>query len=71
MKSLIRYNPRGLSLFDDIDRVFRSLLDETPGAVCRSPQVDIRENEGEFVLEAELPGLSVFAKDEDGRVFSH
>ena len=66
MRNLIRYNPRGLSLFDDIDRVYRSLLNETPGTLHKSPQVDIRESEGEYVLDAELPGLS--EKDVEVRV---
>ena len=58
MRNLIRYNPRGLSLYDDIDRVFRTFLNDEPGVSLRSPSVDIRETETDFVLEAELPGLS-------------
>ena len=48
MRNLIRYNPRGLSLFDDIDRVFRTFLNDSPAAVYRSPKVDIRESDGEY-----------------------
>lgn len=58
MKSLISYNPRGLSLFDDIDRVFNTFLHDGPATTYRTPSVDIQENETDYVLEAELPGLS-------------
>ena len=66
MRNLIRYNPRGLNLYDDIDRVFRTFLSDEPGVSLRSPSVDIRETETDFVLEAELPGLS--EKDVDVKV---
>ena len=58
MKSLINYNPGRLSLFDDIDRVYRTFLNDGSGGAYRSPSVDIHENENDYVLEAELPGLS-------------
>ena len=58
MRSLISYNPRSLSLFDDIDRVYRTFLNDGSGGAYRSPSVDIHENENDYVLEAELPGLS-------------
>ena len=58
MRNLIHYNPRGLSLYDDIDRVFRTFMNDEPGMSFKSPSVDIRETEADFVLEAELPGLS-------------
>ncbi len=58
MRNLIRYNPRGLSLYDDIDRVFRTFLHDEPGRSHSSPSVDIRETEKDLadvpknVLEA-------------------
>ena len=58
MRNLIRYNPRGLSLYDDIDRVFRTFVNDEPGLSRSTPSVDIRETDAEFVLEAEVPGLS-------------
>jgi len=39
------------SVFDDVDFF-------GPGLACRSPAVDVREEEGRYVIEAELPGLS-------------
>ena len=54
MRTLVRYNPRTLSLFDDMDRVFRSVFDEQNSR----PRVDIREENSGYVLEAELPGFA-------------
>jgi HSP20 family protein len=58
MRSLITYTPNRLSLFDDMDRLFRSFFNDVPYVSHVAPSVDLREEEGRYVLEAELPGLS-------------
>lgn len=60
--SLVRYQPWGLmrSLQDDLDRLFeqRIAADETTGSVANwTPPVDIQEEEGRFVLHADIPGV--------------
>jgi len=40
----------------DLDRVFRSFALDVPAVSCRSPRVHVREEEGGYVLKAELPG---------------
>jgi HSP20 family protein len=60
--SLIRYQPWGVmrSLHDDLDRLFeqRYGMDETTGSVANwTPPVDIQEEEGRFVLHADIPGV--------------
>jgi HSP20 family protein len=66
MRNLVRYRPHRLSLFDDMDSLFRTFFDEAPSVRSGVPSVDVREEEGGFVLEAELPGLS--EKDIDVKV---
>ena len=56
MRTLVRYNPHSLSLFDDVDRMFRNLF-AGDGAVAR-PRVDIREDDSGYVLEAEFAGMN-------------
>jgi HSP20 family protein len=67
MKSLTIYDPifpaigkvfgdsRRIDPFDLLDRVFDADLF---GAGTRSPAIDVREEDGRYVIEAELPGLS-------------
>lgn len=62
--SLIKYDPfRELrSLQDEMNRLFmtsvpRNFSQEEMASGGWSPSVDIYENEGEIVLEAELPGM--------------
>jgi HSP20 family protein len=60
--SVVRYQPWGLmrSLHDDLDRIFEQRLgmDETAGSVANwTPPVDIQEEEGRFVLHADIPGV--------------
>jgi len=57
MKSLVKYDPSYLGVFDDIDRMFNSFFDLEP-AWTRTPAVDIREENDKYLLEAELTGLS-------------
>ena len=61
--SLIRYQPWGLmrSLQDDIDRLFESRLstDDTVASTSSwTPPVDIREQDEQFVIHADIPGVS-------------
>ena len=49
----------GLSIWDEMDKVFDNFLVDTPVRNRSwSPAVDVRETENEYVLEAELPGLT-------------
>ncbi|HUZ17657.1 MAG TPA: Hsp20/alpha crystallin family protein [Spirochaetia bacterium] len=64
MKSLMTYEPKYTSLFDDMDRIFGSFFDD--GFEVRTPAVDVREEDDRYMLEAELTGLS--EKDVDVRV---
>ncbi len=65
MKSLVKYDPSYLGVFDDIDRMFNSFFDLEP-TWTRTPAVDIREESDKYLLEAELTGLS--EKDVDVKV---
>ena len=58
MRSVVKYRPYGLSIFDDMDRVFRSLLDDDYSVARTCLKVDVREEEDDYKLEAELPGVS-------------
>ncbi len=60
--TLVRWSPRR-SLLDfnsDFDRIFDNFLG-TGGNTAISPRVDVEENDNEFVVSAELPGIK---KDE-------
>jgi HSP20 family molecular chaperone IbpA len=54
--SIIRYRPRTMDLFN-WDRVFDSFFGDSDYSVGQ-PAVDVREDEDNYVVEAELPGLS-------------
>ena len=66
--NLIRWNPvlstpvRGARLHDEIDRLFDSVLSGVGQGVDRgsawTPSVDVEETPDEFVVRADLPGLS-------------
>lgn len=64
MNTLVRYNPRALSLANNFDRMMDSFFSDSPRSYA--PTVDIREDENKYVLEAELPGLT--EKDIDVKV---
>jgi len=64
MRNLVTYTPHRLSVFNDMDRLFHSFFDDTVSH--RVPSVDVREEEGRYLLEAELPGLT--EKDIDVKV---
>ena len=59
MRGLIRYT-RPNNLFD-WDGVLDNFFTDTPVWNARTPAVDVREAEDEYLMEAELPGLT----DED------
>ena len=54
--SIIRYRPRTMDLFN-WDRVFDSFVGDQDYHVGR-PAVDVREDEDNYIVEVELPGLS-------------
>lgn len=71
MKSMIRYNPATRSLtdwgFDSVLNSFDRIFDDSMFVVgAKMPQVDVREEDGKYVLEADLPGLT--EKDIDVKV---
>ena len=66
MNNLIKYEPSYLDMFDDLDRVFDSLIGGSAFGRAKVPAVDIREEADRYVLEAELTGLT--EKDVDVKV---
>jgi len=60
--TLVRYRPlRGMvSLQDEMNRMFDSLMSPTAPRAAETwfPAVDVRETEGEYIVRAELPGLT-------------
>jgi HSP20 family protein len=58
--NLIKYRPnRMLSLIDSSwDRFFDSFFEDLPFTRTKSPLVDIKENDSEYKMEVELPGLT-------------
>ena len=55
-KPAVTLRPR--ALMSDIDRIMDSWFSDAPYWDSRTPQVDIYKEEGQYVLTAELPGLS-------------
>jgi HSP20 family protein len=56
MRGLIRYT-RPNNLFD-WDGLMDNFFTDTPTWSARTPAVDVREAEDEYLMEAELPGLT-------------
>jgi HSP20 family protein len=60
--TLVRYRPftNMLSLQDEMNRVFDSLLRPGPmqGVEGWNPLCDVRETESDYIVRAELPGVS-------------
>lgn len=62
MRYLVTRRPnravRTMDIFSEMDRMMNSVFTDTPEWESRAPRVDIREEEGRYLLEAELPGYS-------------
>jgi HSP20 family protein len=56
MTSLVTYRPT--SILADMERALDSLFDDGFATTSGGINVDVREEDGRYVLEAELPGLS-------------
>ncbi len=71
MKYVVTRKPyNSVNSIREFDRIFNSFWNELPSVPkVRSPRVDIREREGEYLLEAELPGLT--EKDVEVNVEKH
>ncbi len=48
----------GLSTISSFDRLFDSVFNGMPGWDARKPTVDIRNDEHQYTIEADLPGLT-------------
>jgi HSP20 family molecular chaperone IbpA len=71
MKYVVTRRPYGVqSSLNHFDRIFNNFWSDYPTAAStKLPKVDIRENDKEYVLEAELPGYG--EKDVDVNVEKH
>ena len=56
--NLIRYNPNSLDLLDNVSRWFDDFFAAPTFGGATVPAVDVRETDGEYLMEVELPGLS-------------
>ncbi len=59
MNGLVKaFRNDAVPMWVDFDKMMDSLFPDVPAWEARVPAVDIREEEGRYVLEAELPGLT-------------
>lgn len=60
MKEVQSYRDNPLSFFDDVKDNVRSFFEDFPvwSSAGRTPAVDVREEDQQYVVEAELPGMS-------------
>ena len=56
--NLIRYNPNSLDLVDNVSRWFDDFFTEPVFGGTSLPAVDVRETDGAYLMEVELPGLT-------------
>jgi len=58
--NLVKYRPeRFMSVLDgDLNRVFDSFFSDFPKTWHTTPAMDIKENEGGYSMEIELPGMT-------------
>ena len=67
MRAIVRHTrPRNASLWNDMDRLFNNFFEDLPQDGFYATRVDVREDEGRYLLEAEIPGFS--EKDVDVKV---
>jgi HSP20 family protein len=65
--NLIKYRPFNNLLSWDVDGILDSFFDDDFfGSVGKYPKIDVREEDGKYILEADIPGLT--EKDLDVRV---
>jgi HSP20 family protein len=60
MRDIQTYRENPLSFFDDMRENVRSFFEDFPvwSTAARSPAVDVREEDEQYVVEAELPGMT-------------
>ena len=56
--NLIRYNPNTVDLLDNVSRWFDDFVTEPFFGTTNVPAVDVRETDGQYLMEVELPGLT-------------
>ena len=56
--NLVRYNPNPLSLLDNFTSWFDDFFPAPTFGGSSIPAVDVRENDAEYLMEVELPGLT-------------
>ena len=61
--TLVKWTPNPLSIFDEMNRMVRNVFNDDwnlPDYLDSiwNPAVDVKENEGSFVLTADIPGLT-------------
>ena len=56
--NLIRYNPTTVDLLDNVSRWFDDFVTEPFLGAGNVPAVDVRETDGQYLMEVELPGLT-------------
>lgn len=58
MSTLVKYRPKNNNLLQSFDAVLNSFFDDGPAYRNTVPTVDVREDENQFSLEAEMPGMT-------------
>ena len=60
MRDVQTYRENPLSFFDDMRENMRNFFEDFPSwsTTSRSPAVDVREEDKQYVVEAELPGMT-------------
>jgi HSP20 family protein len=56
--NLVRYNPNSLNLLDNVSSWFDDFFATPTFGRSSIPAVDVRETDGEYLMEVELPGLT-------------
>jgi HSP20 family protein len=56
--NLVRYNPNSLDLLDNVSSWFDDFFAAPTFGRNTLPAVDVQENDSEYLMEVELPGLS-------------